>query len=487
MNRPNAQNANRQRDVAVQERARAEQRLTQLFTLADRTLFDVHDAVAKLPGATEARRGLVRTTLDYLENIEKEHGLDDRVRLELGSGYIKIAEIQGDPVHPSLGDFDGALGSYQKAERLLTPLLDRNKNKPDFLLRWIELESGYAKLLVTRIGAGPGIEKYRPLIPLAHRLGELAPDDPNALKQEGSLHGQLSQALQGTNQSGAREHAALQIELITPLVARFPRDSYMQQELGVALASAATARKDAGDFSGAADYFMQRSIRLREQYLQGDPNNISVQRNLVVAYGNYAALLGINWSPNMGRYAEAREYCQKSVALARKMSASDPQDQTARFDLGMSVGQLGMVEPDADHLADSLKSLEEALSILEPVRKANPNAPTVVNRVALLREYAGYRSCGGMGQIEAAAGTVQGSARGLRADPGSAQSVDWFQSRARLIQRKAWRKFWRHRAIGTRRWNTPSMLWRARNNMWVPIRTRKCRSAIWAALIWRWR
>jgi tetratricopeptide (TPR) repeat protein len=93
----------------------------------------------------------------------------------------------------------------------------------------------------------------------------------------------------------------------------------------------------------------------------------------------------------MGRYAEAREYCEKSVALARKMSASDPQDQTARFDLGMSVGQLGMVEPDDAHLADSLRSIEESLAILEPVRKANPTSVVITNRVALLRQYAGYR------------------------------------------------------------------------------------------------
>ena len=63
--------AEAQRQLAEQERARAEaetqvarteqersrRRLAQMLELANSSLFDVHAAIEKLPGSTEARRG----------------------------------------------------------------------------------------------------------------------------------------------------------------------------------------------------------------------------------------------------------------------------------------------------------------------------------------------------------------------------------------------------------------------------------------------
>jgi hypothetical protein len=70
--------AEEQRDAAVRERRnaeesareaqkqsrRADERLRQLLQVANKSLFDVQDAIAALPGATEARRKIVSTTLD---------------------------------------------------------------------------------------------------------------------------------------------------------------------------------------------------------------------------------------------------------------------------------------------------------------------------------------------------------------------------------------------------------------------------------------
>ena len=51
------------------QRRRAEQRVGQLVELANRTLFDVHGAIERLPGAAEARRRIVATTVDYLDQL----------------------------------------------------------------------------------------------------------------------------------------------------------------------------------------------------------------------------------------------------------------------------------------------------------------------------------------------------------------------------------------------------------------------------------
>ena len=393
--------ADQQRDEAVRERAQAEQRLTQLLDLADKTLFEIHDAVARLPGATEARRDLVRTTIDFLERIEKDHGLDDRMRLALGAGYSRTAAIQGDSTRPSLGDFAGARDSYQKAEALLAPLYARKKNDPDVIIRWLEVESGLADLASRHFDHQQGIEGYLRLLPIAHRLAQLAPSDRQALKQEAQIHGNLAQIVSAEDVVASGDHGNQQIAIMTALVSRFPQDRDLKQELGASLATVGGFIKASGDFAGAAEYF-ERSIGIREQFLAVEPNNATVQRNLLVVYGNYGALLGIPWSANMGRFAEARSYCEKSVALARELTRADPQDRTARFDLAISLGRLGMVEPDPERIVDSLKSLEESLAILDPVIKANPNSSNIAVQVALVREYAGYR-LRSLGQTAAAA------------------------------------------------------------------------------------
>jgi serine/threonine protein kinase len=393
--------ASQQRDQAVVERARAEQRLAQLLALAGKTLFDIHDAVAKLPGSTEARRVLVRTTLDYLETIEKEHGLDDRMRMALGAGYTRIAAIQGDPTGPSLGDFEGARGSYQKAELLLAPLYARKNNDPDVITRWLEAEAGLARLLSAHFDHPKGVQKFRSLLPVALRLGVLLPSDRQAVKQEASIHGQLAVALQATDPRGSAEQANRQIAILTALVNRFPEDRDLKQELGSSLSAVATATKVFGNMAQAAEYF-ERSIRIREQFLEAEPNNVVVRRNLLVTYGNYAALLGIPWSPNLGRFADARMYCGKSVAIARQLVDADPEDKNARYDLAISLGRLGMVEPLAEHIAESLKNLEEALAILVPVIKANPNSASIASEVGLIRQYSAYRLLS-LGRPEAAA------------------------------------------------------------------------------------
>ena len=383
--------AARQRDVAVVQRARAEESVTALIGIADKTLLEIHDAVARLSGATEARQALVKTTLAYLENIEKEHGLDDRLRLSLAAGYSRIASVLGDPVRPSLGDVNGAQANYKKAEALLRPLYTRAPNDPAVIMRWLEVETGLARLDFAQARSPLVVSGYLKLLPAAHRLAELAPLDRNAVAWEPEIESSLAINLQSVDTEGSFEHTNKEIAILTKLMRRFPDDRDFQQSLGSALAGAASATKDLGKYQQAIEYF-ERSIAIRERFLKGEPHNATVQRNLLVVYGNYCGLLGIPWLVNLGRSAEATVFCEKSVALARELSAADPKDNTAQYDLGVSLGQLGMIDPAPEQVEHSLKILEEALSILDPIGKVNPHAVGPTSRTEYVREYAGRRA-----------------------------------------------------------------------------------------------
>jgi len=382
--------ADRERDEAERQRARAEQRVTDLIELADRTLFDVHEMIAPLPGAIAARRKIVKSTLDYLERLEKSTGLDDRMRTVLSGAYYKTGLIQGDPFGPSLEDFEGARSSLKKAEALLAPLYQRKGGDPDLVLRWLDIEVSLADV-THRLGtAAAAAEQYTALLPLAHRLAEVRPLDIGAAKQEEVIHGRLAVVWLAVDPARGLEHARKQIALARALLTSFPADAGLKQELGIGLAAAAGALRAAGQLEPAAEHYRQ-SIQLREELLQSDPHNVSYQRGLLVAYGNYALVLGIPWSANLGRFAEARASCAKAAALAREMAAADPQDVTARYDLAMSLARLGTVEPGPEGAQESLATLLEAIGMIEPIMKANPKSSTIAAQLAVAREYAGHR------------------------------------------------------------------------------------------------
>ena len=80
-------------------------------------------------------------------------GLDDRMRLVLSAAYQKVALIQGDLHHPSLGDFAGARENYHKAEMILAPLYATKKDDPDMIARWRHWSVGSSRAGAQRLSA----------------------------------------------------------------------------------------------------------------------------------------------------------------------------------------------------------------------------------------------------------------------------------------------------------------------------------------------
>jgi tetratricopeptide (TPR) repeat protein len=382
--------AGAQRDQAQRQRARAEQRVKDIYAMAEHTLFDVNDSIAKLPGSVVVRRDVVKTMLDYLENLEHEVGLDNAMREALSAAYYKIALIQGDAQSASMQDSQTAKASLLKAQILLLPAYKNKPNDPAIMLRLIEVRSSLADLQYRSGGRKAGIEEHIALLPVAHRLASHVPCTLNCRMQESILENELAYELLAFDPSAALEHANHGIALQRELLSKYPADKDVKQELGSLMAGAAAAYRSLGELERAADYYHE-SIDARESLLRDDPNDPLLRRNLLIAYGNYINVLGIPMSPNLGRFEEARLYALKGVSVARAMVAADPNNATARRDLGLILTRLGMLEPARDGIADSMSALEEARSLIEPIAKANPSSSEAANQVAYILEAEGHR------------------------------------------------------------------------------------------------
>jgi eukaryotic-like serine/threonine-protein kinase len=108
--------------MALFEARRAERRFREVRSLANSFVFDVHDRIESLPGATDARKSIVQTALIYLESLRQDAGNDPALARELAAAYLKIGTAQGAPLRSNLGDPAGAITSFGPAEALLDPL-----------------------------------------------------------------------------------------------------------------------------------------------------------------------------------------------------------------------------------------------------------------------------------------------------------------------------------------------------------------------------
>src|SRR5947207_8809523 len=100
---------------AKAEKARAERRFNDVRQLAHSVLFDYHDAIKNLPGATRVRERLVKDALNYLDSLAGEATGDPALQRELAAAYERVGDVRGEAFGASLGDKAAAADSYGKA------------------------------------------------------------------------------------------------------------------------------------------------------------------------------------------------------------------------------------------------------------------------------------------------------------------------------------------------------------------------------------
>src|SRR5262249_12057024 len=101
-------------------------RFNDVRQLASVVVFQIHDAVAALPGSTAARKLIVASALEYLDKLSRDAAGDWGLQLELAEAYQRLGDVQGLQSQANLGDPAGAVASYRKARSLFTDTVRAN-------------------------------------------------------------------------------------------------------------------------------------------------------------------------------------------------------------------------------------------------------------------------------------------------------------------------------------------------------------------------
>jgi tetratricopeptide (TPR) repeat protein len=353
---------------------RAERRFQQVRALANTFVFDVHDRIETLPGSTEARKAIVQTALTYLENLRADAGADRALGLELAAAYEKVGNVQGDPLGSNLGDTDGAIASYRRAEEIAAPLASRGDR--DAMLR---LASVAHRRAVVRLAQGD-LKDASAAFATAREVGErlVATNaaDREALNLLGEVYANSSRAsFQLRDYAAAERDAQGAMTAARALLKEEPASRIYQNSLATAYNSMGTARMAAGRLQDAADSY-RRSVELRERLVDEEPTNTEYRRNLLVSYGILGDVLGYRAGENLGETQAAADAFAKSVEIAEWARSRDPADRRSLFDLASARIRLGtlFLEGEPGQPAAALTQFVEVKRLITTLLASDPKS-----------------------------------------------------------------------------------------------------------------
>jgi non-specific serine/threonine protein kinase/serine/threonine-protein kinase len=314
----------REAQIATREKARAERRFNDVRKLANNVLFDYHDAIKALPGATKVRERLVNDALNYLDSLAGEAWRRcpaTRARSGLRKGGRRARRIERKSWRHG-----GALESYAKALRMGEAQWLRTLNaqaRRD--LAGSHQKIGY-RLLDTG-EASTGEDHLQKALTLYLDLTREQPANDNLQLELSQTRNQLGDAMEARNDlAGELEQNRAALAICEKLVASNPRDQRYRRELWSSQAKTGYALWLQNDIAGAIEA-NSKARSLGEALLAENPLNADYRRYLVVNYQHAGDFR--KESDKVG----ALEYFQKAAALDDELLVADPGNALTRKDL----------------------------------------------------------------------------------------------------------------------------------------------------------
>lgn len=373
--------ARQQAEVARAQRARAERRFNDVRKLAN-SLFDIHDAIANLPGTVAARKMIVSISLNYLDSLAGEAAGDASLQRELSDAYAGIGDIQGRAGTENLGDISGAMASYKKGAQITQALLDANPQS--------EVDRKDLGALYMKMGHA--------LAPTADHAGALDYDNKALALFEGlireypqNLHyhnlvsivhlnlGQL-QDFTGDFEASLASYglAAATYETLSGSSDK-KRASVAQYNLGLTHLCAAITWRDMGDYHKALEY-AQKSLEIRKLVLARNTKNVRAQLDLAESYIVLAGILR-----KQERFLQALEASRQAQKIAESVRASDANDQRVKEDLADAYYGLADAFRRQHNEARALDFGRRALTISSELQTAD--AANAQSKLQLAKAY----------------------------------------------------------------------------------------------------
>lgn len=359
-----------QRQIAVRERAAAEQRFDEVRGLTTAMIFKLHDAVAPLPGSTEARKLIVSEALGYLDRLAAGSQRED-VKMELALGYKQVGRVQGDPQSANLGEREPALESFGKALGILATLRDSPTMGAKALFETSQINRLVAQTLQVLGRTEEALAASREALATAEAA--LARDPGNTETRRLVASGHFSMALSEPDRPAKLLHWLEAERGFEALLAEQPGDPDRLRNVALVNKYVGGHLQVDGKHD-EAEVRYRRAMALDEQRFALAPQNRQVQFDIAIDLANIGSILA-----RKKENAEALRYYERSVAMRERLVENDPKDALARTTLGRVLVTVAKLRHDMGDLASASRDAARAMSLADARR---PGADQSVRMVA---------------------------------------------------------------------------------------------------------
>jgi non-specific serine/threonine protein kinase/serine/threonine-protein kinase len=349
--------------TTVRQARIAERRFQDVRALADSLLFEVHDAIAPLPGSTPARQLLVRNGLAYLDRLAAETGGDPALELDLAAAYQRVGDVQGNPNQPNLGDIAGALAAYQKARQILGRLLLRSPASPAVRAETARCERRIANVLDSSGTVGAALGHYRRAVALEAALAAEAPGDSGRALELARGHVALGdlQAWNSDLAGGLAEFAAAR-RILAGL--RLQEAATAPGRVGPGVGS---TRPPPGAPATAAAAATLATLAAVGDRFDGSAAAVEVERELAMTETKTGDALC--W---LDRCREALAWHSRAIAALESLSGAHPNDADTLHALLTAYLKLGEAMEGLNDAGGRLAAGEKTLAVAERLVAADP-------------------------------------------------------------------------------------------------------------------
>jgi tetratricopeptide (TPR) repeat protein len=395
--------AERERRFALAQKDRAERHLAAARQMANYLVFDVHDRIRDLPGATRAREGLVGKASDYLASIETDARDDPAYRLELADARVRLADIQGRYGAANVGKWTEALEGYDKAIALVEPAAlsgdaaaaevagralrskgqllyaqDKAAEAREAFRRGVAVVAPFAKAP----GAGPAQRLDHAILVVEHaRIAALREGRPvlhDALRESLATARAVRDGLPADAPAALRDRATRDLAWLTNYLGHWHRSGEGAENRRLALER------------------FRESLALNELLLAQAPLDMSLRRSVAAHH----TFIGLTLAQD-GAVAEAPSHVTKAVEEIETLAQGDPANVQYRLDALFVRATQARVFVDASRFDQAIGAVAHGLAhhgALPEAMRATGNNQWIL---ADLRQWEGEARLGRLGRLPA--------------------------------------------------------------------------------------
>ena len=340
------QNETTAKNLAIKNESAAREQSQLALSTLNSVVFDIHESLKNVSGASEARRQLLSTSIEKLSEVANEFVSESAVDRNTASAFLEMGDL--------VLKFGTGIDSVERREEgeEIDLIEGDESNVPDQQRSAVQI----------------ALQFYRQSLEIGQRIVEADPDNLEDQLFVSECYENIGDALvQSGRLNETLENYQICLEIRNRIVATSPDHYFAKYELAVAREKMGNFLLRSGDAAGSLEQHLLGLQLLKELYASGVNNDSSLQRSLVVLHHKAA-----NVMVKLGRNSEAIALYKKGVAF-RDNLAAEPNDIESQLNISDSRIKIGNMLKRLERYEEAIEQYELSVEICNKLYEQDSN------------------------------------------------------------------------------------------------------------------